>query len=160
MFLLVQRSLPLPFKTRAFWSAKANSCLYCTVWPTGSHYALLSAAVSWGTHSPFVAHPADFALLTQTLSDSSEFQLQFPSSLQVTQCRLHLITFSYPSYNYFKLESFINLLGIYLLVFSSLLSTGYFILSLLLDTLLCVDNPNVTLGKSLAIVTFLATSPF
>lgn len=60
MFLLLQRSLPLPFKTGAFWSAEANYCLYCTVWLFGSYYPLLSAVVSWGAHSPFAAQPCWF----------------------------------------------------------------------------------------------------
>jgi hypothetical protein len=62
--------------------------------------------------------------LMQSLSDSSEVQLQFSSFFQLIQYYLHWITFNHSSYIYLKLESLINLLGIYLLVFSLLLCAG------------------------------------
>lgn len=121
---------------------------------SGSHYPLPSAVVLWGAQ-PICGSALLILLSWRRLCPIPlSFSYNFLLPYNLLNVAFIWVTFSHPSYNYFKLESFINLLGVYLLVFSLLLSTGYVTLSLLLDTLLSVDNANVTLGKPLAIVTF------
>lgn len=95
MFLLLQRSLPLPLRQEH--SEVPRLITVCTVLCDSLGHTTHCCRLLF--HEAHTAHlrlsPADFALLTQTLSDSSEFQLQFSSSLQLP-CRLHLSHFQSP----------------------------------------------------------------